>query len=380
MSTAPSSPSPEQDSLHDLAAAVIAGGEVEELMELLMGAALAQTGAASAAIAMPLGGEGWILELAAGEEADALLGMSIPPASALGRALEAQDRRLTAAVGRLELDGLERVALCDLVDAGDAGHGAVLVLRSPGSADPFSGEDRARLEALGIMLSVALRGQRSDAERELQDERTRIARDLHDLAIQELFAVGMQLESLSAALAAPGDPMSDGQIRRTVEGGIQGVERAVAQIRQVVQSLRRDRPEATLSERLRHEVGMATAGLGFAPALRLPGDPAAMDAEIPDEIAEDVVAVVRESLANAARHAHASAVAVAVTLISEGVDRVVQVSVSDNGRGIDPAVSRRSGLANMASRARRHQGWVDAISLEPGTMISWRVTLPPREA
>jgi signal transduction histidine kinase len=90
-----------------------------------------------------------------------------------------------------------------------------------------------------------------------------------------------------------------------------------------------------------------------------------------------VVAVVRECLANAARHAHASAVAVSISVFSEGVDRVVQVNVSDNGRGIDPTVRRRSGLANMSSRARRHSGWVDAISLEPGTMISWRVTLPP---
>src|SRR5699024_8260520 len=35
------------------------------------------------------------------------------------------------------------------------------------------------------------------------------------------------------------------------------------------------------------------------------------------------------------------------------------------------------GLANMSSRARRHSGWVDAFNLDPGTMISWRVTLPP---
>ena len=67
----------------------------------------------------------------------------------------------------------------------------------------------------------------------------------------------------------------------------------------------------------------------------------------------------------------------AEALRAEGVDRVVQVNVSDNGRGIDPGVSRRSGLANMSSRARRHAGWVDAFNLEPGTMISWRVTLPP---
>ena len=152
----------------------------------------------------------------------------------------------------------------------------------------------------------------------------------------------------------------------------------MAQIRQIVQSLRRERSEATLSERLRHEAGLATAGLGFVPTLRLPPHPSPLDAELPGEIAEDVVAVVRECLANAARHAHASAVAVSVSVFNEGVDRVVQVNVSDNGRGIDPTVTRRSGLANMSSRARRHSGWVDAFNLEPGTMISWRVTLPPQ--
>ena len=61
----------------------------------------------------------------------------------------------------------------------------------------------------------------------------------------------------------------------------------------------------------------------------------------------------------------------------DGADRArAVIEVADNGRGIDPSVRRRSGLANMSSRARRHSGWVDAIPLEPGTMISWRVTLP----
>ena len=56
--------------------------------------------------------------------------------------------------------------------------------------------------------------------------------------------------------------------------------------------------------------------------------------------------------------------------------QITEIAFADNGRGIDPSVRRRSGLANMSARARRHSGWVDAINLEPGTMISWRVTLP----
>ena len=84
---------------------------------------------------------------------------------------------------------------------------------------------------------------------------------------------------------------------------------------------------------------------------------------------------MKECLANVARHAHASAVSVSITLFKEGVDTVIQVNVSDNGRGIDPSITRRSGLANMGARARRHLGWVDFYSLDPGTMVSWRATI-----
>ena len=243
-------------------------------------------------------------------------------------------------------------------------------------SSPFTEADRERLDSLAALLALTLRVPTLRSSSEIDDERGRIARDLHDLAIQELFAVGMELESLVESLGSPDVTPSKARIRSSVATSVQGVENAVAQIRQIVQSLRRERSAATLTEQLRHEVGLATAGLGFVPSMRLPPRPSEMDAELPPEIAEDVVAVVRECLANAARHAHASAVAVSVSVFSEGVDRVVQVNVSDNGRGIDPSVRRRSGLANMSARARRHSGWVDAINLEPGTMISWRVTLP----
>lgn len=379
-------PAPCRTTYLDLATAVLADGEVDDLLELLIEGALSLAHAQTVAIVLPGAEGGWILELVRGERAAALLGIALPAASPLAAALAHQDPHAIDAISAIELEGTAFAAICEPIQVGEGFHGALIALIAqepgqviPAAEHPHYAEDRARLEALAVLIALVLREGESDGERELQDERTRIARDLHDLAIQELFAVGMELEALTAALQMPGSTATDAGIRRSVESSVQGVERAVAQIRQVVQSLRRDRSAATLSERLRHEAGLATAGLGFVPALRLPPDPAAMDAEIPDEIAEDVVAVVRESLANAARHAHATAVAVAVAVFSEGVDRVVQVAVSDNGRGIDPSITRRSGLANMSSRARRHQGWVDAISLEPGTMISWRVTLPPTD-
>lgn len=366
--------------LQDLAAAVLAAAEPEEALALLVERARRDLAARRSLLVMPGADGRHLVELVDGDGAAELLGREIAADSAWGRALAAGDVHgaVTVEPDALETAGGARGGgeslLVAPVDAGPEGLGAlVVVLDLPAAGRAAAVE---HLDAIAALIAVALGRAAGDAD-EVDDERGRIARDLHDLAIQELFAVGMELESLQRALRDPGAARLDPAIARSAAASVRGVERAVAEIRQIVQSLRRDRAEATLSERLRHEAGLATAGLGFVPGLRLPPDPAVLDAEVPPEIAADVVAVVRECLANAARHAQASAVAVAVTLFSEGVDRVVQVAVSDNGRGIDPAVTRRSGLANMSSRARRHQGWVDAIPLEPGTMISWRVTLPP---
>lgn len=386
-STAPP-PRPDRPRLQDLTGAVLAGGDAEDLLTFLVRSARTDLDARSAVLVLPSEPGSWAFELVDGPDAEDLLGSTLAPHSPAGRALEDADAASLELIGTLRIAGQEHPALIAMVDAAEHGSGFLAVLRppatespalgttSPGSPVPFTVADRERLDALASLVELTVRVPTLRFSGELDDERSRIARDLHDLAIQELFAVGMELEALTEALAGPGEPPSNTRIRTSVAASVQGVENAVAQIRQIVQSLRRERLEATLTEQLRHEVGLATAGLGFVPALRLPPHPAEMDAEVPSEIAEDVVAVVRECLANAARHAHASAVAVSVSLFSEGVDRVVQVNVSDNGRGIDPSVTRRSGLANMSSRARRHSGWVDAISLLPGTMIFWRVTLP----
>jgi signal transduction histidine kinase len=365
----------ERPRIQDLGGAVLAGGETEDLLDLLLHSARTDLAARSALLVMPLTADRWCVEMVDGPDAEVLLGEELPADSPTGLALHRGDADALEAIGTLEIGSEPCPALLGVIDAAEHGLGLLVVLR-PADAAPWTAADRERLDALAGLIALTLRAPSLGASTEIDDERGRIARDLHDLAIQELFAVGMELEGLVDSLEAPGMTPSNARIRSSVSTSVQGVENAVAQIRQIVQSLRRERAAATLTEQLRHEVGLATAGLGFVPSMRLPPHPAEMDAELPPEIAEDVVAVVRECLANAARHAHATAVAVSIALFSEGVDRVVQVNVSDNGRGIDPSVQRRSGLANISSRARRHSGWVDALALEPGTMISWRVTLP----
>ncbi|MBB5831195.1 sensor histidine kinase [Brachybacterium aquaticum] len=366
---------PGRPRVQDLAGAVLAGGDTEELLDLLVRSARTDLGARSSVLVMPLEKDVWVAEIVSGPDAGVLLGEQLLEGQEIFTALEQADADALEAIGTFDIGEETCRVLLAVVDAAEHGTGLLGVLR-PEESDAFTAADRERLDALAGLVGLTLRVPSLGADAEIDDERSRIARDLHDLAIQELFAVGMELEGLVDSLGSPDVTPSKARIRSSVATSVQGVENAVAQIRQIVQSLRRERAEATLTEQLRREVGLATSGLGFVPSLRLPPHPAEMDAELPPEIAEDVVAVVRECLANAARHAHASAVAVSVSVFSEGVDRVVQVNVSDNGRGIDPTVRRRSGLANMSARARRHAGWVDAIGLEPGTMISWRVTLP----
>lgn len=89
--------------------------------------------------------------------------------------------------------------------------------------------------------------------------------------------------------------------------------------------------------------------------------------------AEHLVAVLRETLSNAARHAHATAVE--VTAETDGSR--LRLRVADNGSGIDPAVTRRSGLDNLSRRAADLGGSFTLTPNQPtGTLAEWTVPLP----
>jgi signal transduction histidine kinase len=114
-----------------------------------------------------------------------------------------------------------------------------------------------------------------------------------------------------------------------------------------------------------------TSMLGFAPSLRLG---AGLGAAVSREVAEQCLAALREALSNAARHADASHVDVAVDVDPDGI---LAVQVTDNGTGLRPE-SRRSGLRNLADRAEKlggelRLGPADPAAARPGTRLEWRV-------
>ena len=143
-------------------------------------------------------------------------------------------------------------------------------------------------------------------------------------------------------------------------------------------------------ERLRREASLARTSLGFAPSLiiEVDGTPitddqaqaeliAQIDDRVGADIADDVVAVVREGMVNAAKHAKASSVRAHVSVLGAGFTGRIVVDVTDDGLGVPASLSRRSGLGNLAARARRHGGTFSIGRTESGTgtQVSWQVPL-----
>ena len=107
---------------------------------------------------------------------------------------------------------------------------------------------------------------------------------------------------------------------------------------------------------------------GIAPRLRMDG---LLDTRVSERLAEQLVAALREALANVAKHARASRVEVVVS-----VNGGLLLRVRDDGVGIAPT-GRRSGLRNLSMRAQELQGELSVYAAEGGTVLEWRVPLSP---
>ena len=163
------------------------------------------------------------------------------------------------------------------------------------------------------------------------------------------------------------------EVASRITNAVDAMDETIKEIRSTIFQLQS--PEATAGPDLRGEifalVEEMTDMLGFAPSLRLG---AGLGGDISPEVAEQVLAALREALSNAARHANASQVDVTVDASSDGM---LTVQVTDNGTGI-PEGGRRSGLRNLASRAEKLGGELrlepaDPAASPPGTRLEWRV-------
>jgi signal transduction histidine kinase len=245
--------------------------------------------------------------------------------------------------------------------------GALAVSRPVGGAR-IADADIGRATDFARQASVALqlvRGRLDRQQLERMDDRSRIARDLHDHVIQRLFGAGLALQAQSMR--------ADVGSRAALLEQVDAIDAAIAEIRTVIFALSAPAP-GTISVRHRvldvvNEIG---AGLAAPPRLTFGG---AVDLVVPDEMVDDVVAVVRESLANVARHAQATTTDVDVQV--DG-DRLI-IQVDDDGVGYAPG-GRASGTANIAARAELLGGTYTIGPRETGgTTVMWTAPLPQEQ-
>ncbi|MFI5100167.1 MAG: GAF domain-containing sensor histidine kinase, partial [Actinomycetes bacterium] len=231
---------------------------------------------------------------------------------------------------------------------------------SPGFTD--EAEDVLTGFAGQAAIALELGRQRREAEQaRLFSDRDRIARDLHDLVIQRLFATGMRLDSVAGRV-------EDAQARERVLGAVEDLDETIREIRTTIYSLQAtNRAEAdSLRARVLATVEAASGEDGPTSSVRFDG---LVDSVVGAEVSEQLLAVLREAVSNARRHAQAKRLDVVVS----AADGKVTLQVTDDGVGI-PADVPRSGLANLAERALLLGGSFSVTTPDGGgTHLSWTV-------
>jgi signal transduction histidine kinase len=352
---------------------LLSGADPAEVLALVTEQAREISGADLVVLALPAGnGRQLVIEHAAGEGSGEAIGIVLPVDGSVsgivlesGKPLAISDFTAEPRASQVARDRL-RLGPTVVVPLGAPGNvrGILTAGRRPGSL-PLAPQAVEVLITFAAQAGVGLElaEHRRDAERfAVLDDRDRIARDLHDLVIQRLYATGMSLEGVTARIG-------DTDVGRRVSSAVDALDDTIKEIRSAIFSLhaRPGDDQAGLRAEILAVADEAAVGLGFAPGLRMAGR---LDEVVPAETGEHLLSALREALSNAARHAAATKVDVSVEAGSELI-----LTVRDNGTGIKET-SRRSGLGNLTERAELLGGTLQLSAPEGGgTELTWRVPL-----
>ncbi|MEV7011385.1 GAF domain-containing sensor histidine kinase, partial [Streptosporangium sp. NPDC051022] len=363
----------------EITTSLLSGAELSEVLTLMARRARQMTGADVVAVLMPDDARK-ILQviisdgLAADQVAHAEAEIS---GSLAGRAFSSGEPLMVTTPAEagvpVTIAGYASLGPVAAVPIGAAGTvRGVLSLGKRSGRIPFSQAELHTLHSFAGQAAIALElaETRMDAERlGLLEDRDRIARDLHDVVIQRLFAVAMTLMSTVRLVDRP-------EASSRLQNAIDELDGTIRQIRSTIfalQTPQQDR-ESGLRAQIVGLVEGARGHLGFMPGLEMEGR---LDSEVPAEAGEHLLAVLREALSNVVRHARASKAEVR----AEAAGGRLTLVVTDNGVGL-PADGRRSGLRNLQERAERLGGSF-TLDTPPqgGTQLVWSVPLAhPRSA
>jgi len=298
-------------------------------------------------VVVPSGPDEVRVDVARGPGSDEIVGALFPAAGTLAdQAMTTGEVVTDSSTERELLDGRIRLgptAAVPLATSPERRIGALCVSRTAGRA-PFTADELGTVAEFarqaGVALSLAWA--RQDRQRlQVIEERGRIARDLHDHVIQRLFAVGLGIQVIADAAPAH---------RAQLDAYVSDLDAAIADIRMAVFALRGSgHGGGGLRHRLLDVVTEMSPALTTPPRVAFSGP---VDLMTSGPLADDVVAVVRECLANVAKHAQAESTTLAV-----GVDGArITVTVEDDGAGVPEGAVLAGGTANLAHRARDHGG------------------------
>jgi GAF domain-containing protein len=352
---------------------LLAGAKVDEVLSFVTQQTQEMTAADLVVLALPdADREHLTISHAAGQNAAAAVGLRLPARASIsgqvladGQPITVEDFRHDPRVSRAARETLE-LGPAMLLPLGDADNvrGVLTVGRAAGAMPlPRAAGQLAMTFAAQAGIALELAERRQDAERlSIYEDRDRIARDLHDQVIQQLYASGMKLQGTIPLITRP-------LVEERVNSVVDDLDQTITDIRAVIFSLQaRGKDLRSLRSNILDVVDQMTEAHGMTSSVQLPDQ---LDQDVPAEIGEHVLYALREALSNAARHGRARHVDVTVL-----VDGKLSLLVRDNGTGIKDN-GRRSGLANLAGRAEPYGG---TLTVGPasggGTELCWQVPLP----
>lgn len=242
-----------------------------------------------------------------------------------------------------------------------------LYLTEKEDGEPFTDVDEELAIALAAAAAIAIDNARlstQSQEMRLLEDRERIARDLHDTVIQRLFATGLALQGAQRLTDRP-------ELQERLAQAVDDLDVTVRQIRSAIFELDTRRiPGRSVRREVLDLAGESVRALGYEPTVRFDGP---VDAVVGDEVAEHLLATLREAIANVARHAEAGS----CTVELRAGDHLTLEVVDDGKGGVAGPTAVGHGMRNMSHRAETLGG---TLHVEPGpggrgTLLRWTVPI-----
>ncbi|WP_216698877.1 sensor histidine kinase, partial [Arthrobacter sp. H20] len=303
-------------------------------------------------------------EVALGLHSDELRGRLVGNGSALhdgagpfGDPTVLTGKHLCSVLPSSETEAFEAAMYTRITDRGNQSRFLIIVRTR--DDPPFSPVDQRMAAEFATQISSALELTQMQIQRE-QDavfgDRDRIARDLHDLVIQRVFAAGLSIQSLRKHVVGE-EPLA------RIASVTTELDATIGELRNTIYSLQPvTKGEAALSSRILALVRHALDGSPVEPVIHFSGP---LDIAVREATATQVEAILREALSNALQHSHATTIEVSLSVGKQ----CLNLRIKDNGSGFAQG-GRRSGLGNMQQRAEGLGGTVEIASpLGQGTSI-----------